>query len=144
MLDLAPAPAACDPDNGRDNGPGEILRRVVDVLQLASCGSAALDAMVSAALAQVISSAADVAAGRRWSSDISDALQLVSLTHNFSLGRRDGVCWAWIQPNDSWQPSDMEARHDHPLGSGLIVAETPVLALLSAALLLEARHIERK
>jgi hypothetical protein len=138
MLDVAPAPAACD----SGERPGEILRRVVDVLQLASCGSAALDETVSEALARV-SSAAAMAARQRWSSDISDALKLVPLTHNFSLGRRDGVCWAWIQPNDSWQPSDVEARHDHPLGSGLIVAETPVLALLSAALLLEARHIER-
>ena len=67
---------------------------------------------------------------------------LLPPNYNFSLGRRDGVCWAWIQPNDDWRPAEGEARHDHPGGSGLAVADTPVLAVACAAIRLHIRLIE--
>ncbi len=71
-----------------------------------------------------------------------DVMGLLPANYNFSLGRRDGVCWAWIQPNDDWRPAEGESRHDHPGGSGLAVAETPVLAVACAAIRLHVRLIE--
>ena len=72
----------------------------------------------------------------RWSEDLMALLQLVPRDHNYSLGERDGVVWAWIQPNDDWTPGDHEMRHDHPRGSGLIVASTLPLAMAAAVVAL--------
>lgn len=70
----------------------------------------------------------------RWSEDVMASLQLIPRNYNYSIGRRDGVCWAWIQPNDSWTPIGTQYRHDHPHGSGLVVAYTMPLALMAAAM----------
>lgn len=63
-------------------------------------------------------------------------LRLIPSDHDFSLGRRDGVVWAWIQPRDGWVPAAHERRHDHPRGSGLIVAHTVPLAVAAATVTL--------
>lgn len=76
----------------------------------------------------------------RWSEDMMAPLRLIPNDHNYSIGRRDGVCWAWIQPNDNWTPIGTEYQHDHPLGSGLVVANTMALALMAAALILTWQH----
>ena len=68
----------------------------------------------------------------RWSDDLMALLELIPADHNFSLGARDGVIWAWIQPNDGWEPAAHEVRHDHPRGSGLMVAHTVHLVLAAA------------
>lgn len=68
----------------------------------------------------------------RWSEDMMALLRLMPGNHNFSMGERDGVVWAWIQPNDGWQPGAYEVRHDHPGGSGLVVAQTIPLAVAAA------------
>ena len=75
----------------------------------------------------------------RWSDDLMALLRLIPADHNFSLGVRDGVIWAWLQPNDGWEPADHEVRHDHPRGSGLIVAHTVPLALAAAMVTLRGR-----
>ena len=72
------------------------------------------------------------------SEDLSALVRLVPPDHNFSLGERDGVLWAWIQPNDTWVPGPYEMRHDHPRGSGLKVACTLQLALAAALVALRA------
>jgi hypothetical protein len=125
-------------------------RDIVDRLQIAASGDAALDALVDLAL-QSLSALIQarghegiaVPRGAHWSSDLSQALTLVPPDYNYSLGERDGICWAWIQPNNDWQPGELEARHDHPGGSGLIVAKTAPLAFISAAILLYAKRLER-
>jgi hypothetical protein len=58
------------------------------------------------------------------------------------LGLRDGVFWAWCQPNDDWETASGEARHDHPGGSSLIVAQTAALAMTCAALAMRLRWME--
>ncbi len=73
--------------------------------------------------------------GARWSTDLDAALTLLPPDYNFSTGCRDGVCWAWIQPNDAWAPAEHEARHDHPGGSGLVTSHTAALAVICAAIL---------
>jgi hypothetical protein len=102
-------------------------RGVRDRLQVARHGGEALDALVRQALGKH--------AGR-WTTDLTDAVSLVPQSFNFSVGRRDGVCWAWAQPNDDWEPGELQARHDHPGGSGLVVAHTPELAVTCAAVIL--------
>ncbi len=118
------------------------LRHVVDGLQLAACGSAAFDAQVRQALASEHGIDLATVIGLSWSTDLGAALALLPEDHNFSVGRRDGVCWAWIQPNDSWVPAEYESRHDHPRGSGLTVANTAPLAFTSAALMLLIRQLQ--
>jgi hypothetical protein len=109
---------------------------LLDLLQSAPTGGQALDALIRAALCcrdcAVLGS--DLAV--RWSEDLMALLQLVPRDHNYSLGERDGVVWAWIQPNDDWAPGDHEMRHDHPRGSGLIVASTLPLAMAAAVVAL--------
>jgi hypothetical protein len=78
-----------------------------------------------------------------WSRDLTAALNLVPTDFGFSLGHRDSVCWAWIQPDDGWQPGPTESAHDHPLGSGVVIANTTVIALASAAILLRIRWDSR-
>jgi hypothetical protein len=71
-----------------------------------------------------------------WSEDFAAVLSLMPEDFNFSTGQRDGVCWAWIQPNDEWMPGPEDMRHDHPRGSGLLTAYTVTLALMAAVLML--------
>lgn len=125
------------------------LRVILDAVQDADGGDATLDTRLAEVLAMARDADAADAAGHlapprtgRWTSDVNDALALLSESHNFSLGRRDGVCWAWIQPNDGWEPPDLHARHDHPYGSGLVVANTPALALVSASVNLLLRRFD--
>ena len=125
------------------------LRRVVDKLQIARAGGAELDALIDKSLGAIRrvygpclngSFPAHAAAG--WSHNLAAALTALPENYNFSVGQRDGICWAWLQPNDDWQPGDFEARHDHPGGSGLVVAYTAALALIAAALLLYTGLLE--
>jgi hypothetical protein len=118
---------------------GQHLRAVVDRLQCAAAGSAELDTLIADALQPP-----DGGSTTRWSTDLSAAIGLLSAEYNFSVGRRDGICWAWIQPNDDWQPGEFQARHDHPDGSGLITAYTAALALMSAILLIRAARLEAR
>jgi hypothetical protein len=123
--------------------PSQGLRAALDRLQTASRGDVILDALLAEEFHNVRGAAGTSALSARdgrWSTDLGDALRLVPPDYNFSIGQRDGVCWAWIQPNDDWEPADHEARHDHPAGSGLVVASTGALALTCAALIL---HINR-
>jgi len=124
---------------------GQRLRAVVDRLQCAAAGSAELDALIEDALhALGDDPALPTKRAARWSTDLSAAIGLLSAEYNFSVGRRDGICWAWIQPNDDWQPGEFQARHDHPAGSGLIAAYTAALALMSAILLIHAARLEAR
>ncbi len=109
---------------------------LLNLLQSVPTGGRALDALIGAALSSpdCAGSGSDVAV--RWSEDLMALLQLVPHDHNYSLGERDGVVWAWIQPNDDWTPGDHEMRHDHPRGSGLIVASTLPLAMAAAVVAL--------
>lgn len=117
------------------------LQDAIDRMQAAERGTAELDALLQAVIAQAFAGAMPVAmrdlrrpaSGGRWATDLTEALALLPPRHNWSLGRRDGVCWAWIQPNDKWEPGEFESRHDHPQGSGLLVARTEALALTCAA-----------
>src|SRR4051812_29567292 len=120
---------------------------LLDLLQTASTGSAALDARIGVALADWIANEPQgedgpgaPGAAKCWSEDLMALLRLVPRDHNFSLGERDGVLWAWIQPNDKWAPSANEMRHDHPRGSGLILARTLPLAVTAALVVLRAAH----
>ena len=129
-----------------------MLRTIVDRLQLARHGSAELDAMLDAVLARgtgvsdtvrnVIGGLRPAIPGAPWSRELTHVLALLPHDYNYSLGHRDGVCWAWIQPNDRWEPHEYEARHDHPGGSGLTVARTAALALACAAVILLVRRLE--
>lgn len=125
-----------------DDMPG-----LLHLLQTAPAGSRGLDERIEAVLAERADGMATDGADRReefynetgmavlaarWSQDLMSLLQLVPRDHNFSLGERDGVLWAWIQPNDEWVPVADEMRHDHPRGSGLIVACTLPLAMAAA------------
>jgi hypothetical protein len=130
---------------------------VLDMVQTAQAGNLELDARIDCALAGRIfvcmgtecryywrSAGPDCATGdakpaARWSQDVMASLRMIPSSHNYSVGRRDGVCWAWIQPNDAWDPAETEYRHDHPQGSGLLVAYTMSLALMSAAMILIQR-----
>ena len=112
------------------------LTTLLNLLQSAPAGGRALDALIGATLScpGCAGSGSDLAV--RWSEDLMALLQLVPRDHNYSLGERDGVVWAWIQPNDDWTPGDHEMRHDHPRGSGLIVASTLPLAMAAAVVAL--------
>jgi hypothetical protein len=130
---------------------------ILEAMQTARDGSLELDARIDCILfgrvflglgpeCRYYSTATDgsvEAGGRepaaRWSQDVMASLRLIPADHNYSIGRRDGVCWAWIQPNDNWTPIGTEYRHDHPLGSGLVVANTMPLALMAAAMVLNHR-----
>jgi hypothetical protein len=129
---------------------------LLDLLRSASEGSQSLDARIDAVL--VCPALHALAAGdprewqafsdepgsslrapaARWSEDLMALLRLVPPDHNYSMGRRDGVVWAWIQPNDDWTPGVHEMRHDHPRGSGLVVARTLPLAMAAAVVALHA------
>ncbi len=125
-----------------------VLQDLLERLQVATSGSLAFDAAIVEAfgsLPGIGPSAADgsrLQPGPHCSTVLMDVMGLLPASYNFSLGRRDGVCWAWIQPNDNWRPAEGEARHDHPGGSGLAVADTPVLAVACAAIRLHVRLIE--
>jgi hypothetical protein len=116
---------------------------VVDRLQRAKFGSAALDSLIDETFGTL---ATDLDSrmiahlptrrGARWSEELGASIGLLTADYNFSVGQRDGICWAWIQPNDNWQPQEFEARHDHPAGSGLIVAYTAPLAMTTATIIL--------
>jgi hypothetical protein len=126
------------------DGTAELL----DLLQTARTGSRELDARIDCCLAgrrfvgmeispryQWRADCGSVRAAQppeRWSDDLMALLQVIPADHNFSLGVRDSVIWAWIQPNDGWEPADHEVRHDHPRGSGLVVAHTVPLVLAAA------------
>jgi hypothetical protein len=118
---------------------------IVDRLQEAADGSQQLDALIGHAFRRLGERfTRDGLAGPPplsaacWSRELSAALDLLPEDYNFSVGKRDGICWAWIQPNDDWQPGELESRHDHPQGSGLVVAYTAALALAAAAIMLYA------
>ncbi len=118
----------------------------MDRLQNARHGDALLDALVDDGLHALAPRLRAHGLGRlpasgaaRWSDDLAAPISLLTMAYNFSVGQRDGVRWAWIQPNDDWRPKPFEARHDHPRGSGLIVAYTAPLALTAAALILCTR-----
>ena len=122
------------------------LHGTLDRLQGASAGSPALDGLIAASLQNdlIVRHAGPRVPGRAcWSSDLQAACALLPLDYDFSHGRRDGVCWAWLQPNDSWNPAFHESRHDHPGGSGLVVAATPALALACALVALHLRQLEK-
>ncbi|MEJ0047322.1 MAG: hypothetical protein WDN04_15320 [Rhodospirillales bacterium] len=126
-----------------------MLRSLVDRMQMAPCGSVELDNLLADAQSPVAATKAAAPAhpfaGRtiaHCSTDIDEALTLLPHGFNFSLGHRDGVCWAWIQPNDTWEPQAGQSRHDHPGGSGLVVAYTAALALTCAAVILRIRRME--
>jgi hypothetical protein len=129
--------------------PAARLRSVVERLQAACCGTEELDSL----LAQTDGAASDPMDGQepaagscrmalRCTTDLNDALVLLPPGYNFSLGCRDGVFWAWSQPNDDWEPTPGEVRHDHPGGSGLIVAQTAALAVTCTALVIRLRWLE--
>ena len=125
------------------------LRAAVERMQIARCGSVALDRLVADALERAFEADTENACrfgrltpGQHWSINLEDAITLLPRDYNFSLGHRDGVCWAWVQPNDQWEPAECDSRHDHPGGSGLVVGYTTALALTCAALILRARQIE--
>jgi hypothetical protein len=120
---------------------------IVDRLQEAATGSQQLDALIGDAFKKLGEClAANDQPGpphhsvARWSCELSAALDLLPEDYNFSIGKRDGICWAWIQPNDDWQPGELESRHDHPRGSGLVVGYTAALALTAAAIILYAKR----
>src|SRR6202161_4772253 len=120
----------------------------LDLLQSAPAGSRTLDAWIDTVLAGLPLDGSDhrecwqvfdngsvsglAQSAVRWSEDLMALLRLGPPDHNYSLGGRDGVLWAWIQPNDDWTPGTHQMRHDHPRGSGLIVACTLPLALAAA------------
>ena len=143
---LAPGPDFLDVDRERLS----ILRDLLELMQVARSGSLAFDAAIVDAfgglpgLGPDFAGASRLAPGPHCSTVLMDVMGLLPADYNFSIGRRDGVCWAWIQPNDDWRPSDGEARHDHPGGSGLVVADTPVLAVACAAIRLHIRLIEHR
>ena len=136
--------------------PCRTLAGFLDVLQTALAGSPELDKRLGCVLTgRALSGEGRDAASRwrnceiecsltmpspkvRWSEDLTALLRLIPPDYNFSLGERDGVVWAWIQPNDQWMPAAHEMRHDHPQGSGLIVACTLPLALAAALVVLRA------
>lgn len=117
------------------------LRQILGRLRLARRGSPEIDAEIRAALAATWQSRPTEPNALSWSTNLGAALALLPYDHNFCVGRRDGVCWAWIQPNDAWEPAEHESRHDHPAGSGLMVAYTSALAFTSAAISLLARQL---
>jgi hypothetical protein len=124
------------------------LRAVVERLQNARRGSGALDSLVDEVFDSLTAfldhhglTCPPTRRRVRWSTDVSVAISLLTTDYNFAVGQRDGICWAWIQPNDDWHPGEFEARHDHPAGSGLIVAYSSALALTSATLILHARQL---
>ena len=126
------------------------LHHVIDRLQSSAGGNAALDALIEDALLSLANVAsplikAHVSAriGARWSDDLGASIGLLDLDYNFSVGQRDGMCWCWIQPNDNWNPQEIESRHDHPAGSGLIVAHTTALAMTTAIILVCTRQVWR-
>jgi hypothetical protein len=150
-LNTAVAPDQMPPRTGMPSD----LTAFVDALQSVPSGNPTLDAGIDGVLAgrafaesgpddlpgrQVDGdgSASGAGAPVRWSEDLMALLRLVPCDHNYSLGERDGVRWAWIQPNDDWTPSAHEMRHDHPRGSGLIVAFTLPLAMAAALVKLRA------
>ena len=136
--------------------PPDDLTMLLDLLQSAPEGSPALDARIETVLFRLASDGLGAgdphtrqalgdesasgpwASAVRWSEDLMAWLRLVPRDHNYSLGERDGVVWAWIQPNDDWTPGPHEMRHDHPGGSGLIVAHTLPLAMAAAVVALRA------
>jgi hypothetical protein len=145
----------CD-DPGLPGGvPSPDQIEVLELMQTARGGSPELDARIDCVLlrrvfvcmsrdghryvwrgAEPASEPCDAEPGARWSEDVMASLELIPADHNYSIGRRDGVCWAWIQPNDDWTPVGTEYRHDHPLGSGLVVAYTMSLASMAAAMII--------
>ena len=130
-------------------------------LQTAPCGDAGLDRQMARALAGLHRSHHSQRGpqggpqgrpqgrpqghphGRRPSRALGDALLLLPDGFNFSLGLRDGIFWAWVQPNDGWEPGADDARHDHPGGSGLVVAYTAALALSAAVVRVYAQGVGR-
>ena len=125
------------------------MRELAECLQTARFGSAELDALINGALNHFdahcvgwLSTGKPAGAAHSCSTNVSDALMLLPPDYNFSVGHRDGVFWAWAQPNDRWEPGDEQARHDHPGGSGLVVAHTAALALTSAAVILRLRSLD--
>lgn len=142
---LTPHPES-DADAGRVAAMQELLER----LQVARYGSLAFDAAIVDVFGGLPGIGPNASEGSRLlpgphcSTVLMDVMGLLPADYNFSLGRRDGVCWAWIQPNDDWRPADGEARHDHPGGSGLAVADTPILAVACAAIRLHIRLIEHR
>lgn len=129
----------------------DALTQFLDLLQSAQSGSRSLDQRIGFALAGRVTERiqasvlcpqdAEPALTARapcWSEDLAALLRLIPPGHNYSLGERDGVLWAWVQPNDNWTPGDNEARHDHPRGSGLIVAYTLPLAVAAALVTLHS------
>ncbi len=141
---LAPFPDHDDRQRAR------ALQDLLERMQVAPGGSLAFDAAIVEAFGGLPGIGPAAAAeslllpGPHCSTVLMDVMGLLPADYNFSLGRRDGVCWAWIQPNDDWRPADGEARHDHPGGSGLAVADTPVLAVACAAIRLHIRLIEHR
>jgi hypothetical protein len=122
------------------------LTTLLDLLQTVAGGTPTLDALLHGVLAGSASDRrveAGLAEQISWCEDISALVRLVPPDHNFSLGERDGVLWAWIQPNDTWVPGQYEMRHDHPRGSGLKVACTLPLAMAAALVALRALDNDR-
>jgi hypothetical protein len=119
----------------------EYCATLLDLLQTSPIGTSTLDALIRRFLQSTILGGRPVADPEptiRWSEDLDALVQLVPLDHDFSLGERDSVLWAWIQPSDAWTPSAHEMRHDHPRGSGLIVAQTLPLAMAAALVALRS------
>ncbi len=113
----------------------DYLTTLLELLQTAPAGGPTLDALIHSVLVDPTFDLPDAQGpetAARWSEDLDALVGLVPHDHNFSLGDRDGVLWAWIQPNDDWVPGVNEMRHDHPRGSGLIVACTLPLALAAS------------
>ena len=146
QVSQAPSPFSDDAESERLR----TLQDLLEQLQVAGQGSLAFDAAIVDAFGSLRGIGPRAIDGSRLrpgphcSTVLVDVVELLPADYNFSLGRRDGVCWAWIQPNDGWRPGDGESRHDHPGGSGLAVAGTPVLAVACAAIRLHIRLIEHR
>ncbi len=144
------------PDPAIDQDPTLLLARtglqlqaIIDQMQTVRIGNPALDTELGNLLDVIEHRVCLLGetvprtphARANWSTSLSDALGLLPHEYNFSVGKRDGVSWAWIQPNDRWQPQEHEARHDHPHGSGLVVAHGAALAMTCAVLILYSRRL---
>ena len=127
-----------------------VLQDLLERLQIAPNGSLAFDAAIVAAfgsLPAIGPSAADASRlhpGPHCSTVLGDVMGLLPANYNFALGPREGVRGGGIPPNAGWRPGEGESRHDHPGGSGLAIADTPVLAVACAAIRLHARLIEER
>jgi hypothetical protein len=139
----------------------DVLLSLSDTLRVAEHGCAKLDAWIECFIAGKILVSADQDGrywwrwpdretvngpslpARAWSQDSRPWGELIPADHDYALGRRDGVPWAWVQPNDGWQPGEHDMRHDHPAGSGLVVARHALFPIITAIVILIGKKTGR-